>query len=476
VKKNEFYRVEKEMAEYNMDAHSDRNSNVNVFAVENEKGIDRVAGIVSAAKTYIASLNTGDLMLPLGERASRALEKFLCTLETLCPEQETGSDRFRWTVAVSQSVRDFLEALRAADQAEPGSIPAYVLARAGAETIRWDIVNRNTPDIRLWGWLGDLFASDCCEEVQRVRGGSETVAREYLRAIAYHAAALDQQPLKAGFVVAHLIAMLLPDLYMGREHAEGALYGVDVAQRGIPMRLAKSTSFTGWWFVPVEAARKLFDIHGDFTLGRMPDEFEYVDARELQAAVMHLRRQWSLSPPMRRHQRHSLNARLCVVRGYEHAMNLLNDDATEAVAMGMGTWHITDLSLGGVGAITPRNIKVSVPVVGDLVAFCPEEGTQWHIGVVRRLRTSKSHIEIGIVTLSTSPELTRVDDGHHLRELCACDPVRRGEATRLLAPVGTLEDDDPVFVVKEDAVVHKLQPLGNTLRGKSFDLRIYQVM
>jgi hypothetical protein len=465
--------VEQKMAEHNMNTHSDRSSDV--FPEKNDKGIDRVAGIISTAKTYIAALHAGDTMLSLEERASRALEKFLNTLETLCPEQETGPDRFRWTAAVSQAMHSFLEALRAVDQAEPDSIPAYVLARAGAETIRWDIVNRNTPDIRLWGWLGDLFASDYGEEVQQVRGASEAVACEYLRAIAYHAAALDQQPLKAGFVVARLIAMLLPDLFMVNEHTEGALYGIDVAQRGIPVRLAKSTSFAGWWFVPVEAADRLSDIHGDFILGRVPDRFEHVDMKELHAAIMHLRRQWSFNPPMRRHQRYPLNARMCVVRGYEHAMNLLDDDATEAVAMGMGTWHITDLSLGGVGAITPRNIKVSVPVVGDLVAFCPEEGTRWHIGVVRRLRTSKSHIEIGIVTLSASPKLTRVDDGHHLRELCACDPVRRGGATRLVAPVGTLRDDDPIFIVKKDAVVHKLRPLGNALRGRSFDLRIYQV-
>jgi hypothetical protein len=345
-----------------------------------------------------------------------------------------------------------------------------------AETIRWDIVNRHTPDIRLWSWLGDLFASDYGEEAQQVRGASKAVAREYLRAIAYHAAALDQQSLRTGFVVGRLIAMLLPDLFMAREPVEGALYGIDVAQRGIPIRLAKLESFTGWWFIPAQAAKKLSDIHDDLVLGRVPDKFERVDAKELQAAIVHLRRQWSLNPPMRRHQRYPLNARLCVVRGYENAINLLGDDATEAVAVGMGTWHITDLSLGGVGAITPRNIKVGIPVVGDLVAFCPEEGTRWHIGVVRRLRTSKSHIEIGIVTLSANPELTRVDDGRHLRELCVCDPVRHGEAIRLVAPVGTLRDDNPVFIMKKDAPPHKLRPFGDALKGKSFDLRIYQVM
>jgi len=465
--------VEKEMAELNMGNHPNKDNGI--FSEENDKGIDRVAAVIYTAKTYIATLQTRDPLLPLADNASRALERFLDSLETLCPEQETGPDRFRWTVAVRRSVREFLEALRTADQAEPGCIPASVLARAGAEAIRWGLVNRHAPDIRLWAWLGDLFATDYSEGTQQVRGVGETMAREYLRAIAYHAAALDQQTLKAGFAIARLIAHVLPDLSMVREYTEGALYGVDVAQRGVPVRLAESSSFSGWWFVAVEAANRLSDIHSDLIRGRVPDGFEFVDVSTLRAAVVHLRRQWSFNPPMRRHRRYPLNARLCMVRGYEQAMDLLGDGASEAVAMGVGTWHITDLSLGGVGAITPRNIKVSVPVVGDLVAYCPEEGTQWHIGVVRRLRTTKSQIEIGIVTLSTHPVLTRVDDGRQPRELFACDPVRRGGAIRLVAPVGTLKSDDPIFAMGKNFAVHKLHPIGDALRGKSFDLRIYQV-
>jgi len=461
------------MSEQNMSTQPDKDSGI--FIGEHDMGINRVAAITSTAKTYIATMYTRDPMLSLADRAARALERFLDTLETLCPEYETGPDRYRWTAAVSQSMRDFLEALRAADKTEPGSIPASVLARAGAEAIRWDLVNRHTPDTRLWSWLGDLFASEYGEETQQVRGVGETIGREYLRAVAYHAAALDQQPLKTGFAIARLITWLLPDLSMVRKDMESALYGADVAQRAIPVRLTESASFMGWGFVISEAADKLSDIHGDLICGRVPEEFEHVEASILSTAVVHLRRQWSFNPPMRRHQRYPLNARLCVVRGYEQAMNLLNDDATEAVAVGMGTWHITDLSVGGVGAITPRNIKVSVPVLGDLVAFCPEEGTRWHIGVVRRLRASKSQLEIGIATLSTHPEVTRVDDGRHPRELCACDPVRRGGAIRLLAPVGTLGNDNPIFALGKNAVVHKLRPLGDALRGKSFELRIYQV-
>ncbi|MDR2926541.1 MAG: hypothetical protein LBU76_11465 [Azoarcus sp.] len=448
--------------------------NPNALAGENDIEIDRVAGIVSTAKTYIASLHTGDSMLSLEERAPRALEKFLDTLGTLCPNQETAPERIRWTAAASQSMHDFLEALRTADRAEPGCIPAAVLARAGAEAVRWNLVNRHATRAGIWSWLGELFASSYGEETQRVQGTGETVGREYLRAIAYHAAALDQQTLKAGFAIARLIALLLSNFSLTREHVKGAFYGVDVAQRAIPARQKEPASFAGWWFVTGEAADKLSDIHADLARGQVPVGLEAVDAGDLRAAATHLRRLWSPRPPLRRYRRFPINARLCVVRGYEQAMNLLNDDAMEGVAVGMGAWHITDMSRGGIGAVTPRNIKVNVPVAGDLVAYCPEEGTQWHIGVVRRLRTTKSHIEIGIATLSDNPELMRVDDGRQPRELCACDPVRPGVAIRLLAPIGALEGEHPVFVVKESEI-YKLCPVGDVLKGKSFDLRVYQV-
>ena len=448
------------------------------FGGDAEKGIDRADGIIAAAKMYIASLSAEDSDLPVAERAEKALSGFVDALAMFCPNQETGPDRLRWSAAACQSMRELLEALRAIDQAEPGTVPITVLARAGAETIRWELVNRHVPDAELWTWLGELFVAECDDdEILEVTGEGETIAREYLRAIAYHAVALDQQTLKIGFAVARLVTQLLSDLSLTREHTEGSMYGIEMARCGVPVRLAKaSSSFVGWRFVTAEAADRLSEIHRELIQGQYsPVGLEKINIEELRSAVVHLRREWSFNPPMRRHRRYSLNARLCVVRGYEQAMSLLNGDAEEAVAVGAGTWRITNLSRGGIGAIIPRNLRAGVPVAGDLVAFCPEEGTKWHIGVVRRLRISKTHIEIGIATLSSNPGLALVEDGRVQRELCACDPIRRGEAIRLLGPVGVLGDDTPLFFRTDDAIIHKLRPLANTLRGKSFDLRIYQV-
>ncbi|MDR1062594.1 MAG: hypothetical protein LBL48_01430 [Azoarcus sp.] len=440
--------------------------------------IDRAEGIAAAAKMYIADLQreSPDSMLSMAERAACVLESFLDALALLCPERETGPDRAHWSSMARLSMRELVDALRGLEQAAPGSLPAALLARAGAEAVRWDLVDRHAPDAELWAWLGESFAAAHGDETSRAAGDADTVGREYLRAIAYHAAALDQQTLKTGFAIARLIDLSLPQLFLTRERTDAALYGVDVAQRGIPVRLARSTSFEGWYFVTVPAADMLSDVHGELTHGQRPFGLEKTDLAELRVAVTHLRRQWSARPPVRRFRRYSFNAHLSVVGGYDDVMGLLGDGSPEAVALGTGGWRITDLSRGGVGATTSRSVESGVPAAGDLVAFCPEEGTQWHIGLVRRVRLSKSGIEIGIATLSMNPDLARVDDGRAVHELFICEPVRRGEAIRLVGPVGSLEEDDPLFVMAKGSVVCKLRPLASALRGKSFDLRVYQAM
>jgi hypothetical protein len=437
--------------------------------------VNRAGGIAAAAKRYIEALRLENSALPMAAQAASALESFLDALALLCPERETGPDRARWSMAARLSMREVVDALRVVDRASPGVVSATVLARAAAEAVRWDLVDRHTSDAGLWAWLGELFVT-AHDEALQVTGEGDTVAREYLRAVAYHAAALDQQMLKAGFAIAQLIDLILPSLLLVREYTDAALYGVDVAHRSVPVRLARAAPFEGWRFVTVSAADMLSDIHGDLTHGQRPSGLGKTDLEELRAAVAHLRRQWSSSPPMRRFRRYPFDIRLNVVGGYDETKSLLRGDAPEAVALGTGVWRVTDLSRGGVGATASIHIQGGAPAAGDLVAFCPEEGTRWHIGIVRRVRIAESYTEIGIATLSDRPDLAQVDDGRVARELFACDPVRRGEAIRLVGPVGSLGDDDPLFVFAKGSVVHKLRPLASALRGKSFDLRVYQVV
>ncbi|MDR2688758.1 MAG: hypothetical protein LBB76_03250 [Azoarcus sp.] len=432
---------------------------------------DRAESVVAAAKVCVSNLlaaRRGDA----GGRLAVILDDFFEALAALCPERETMAARTRWSAATRAAMREIVDTLRTGKPGANGAVPVAVLARVAAEAIRWDAVDCQLPDPGLWVWLGKLFHA-CTSDEQRLDGESGTVAREYLRAVAYHAAALDQQTLKVGFAIARLIEPLLPHLLLVRASTPSALYFIDASHHGVPMRLACGETPKGWRFVAMAAADKLADWHNQLVQGQPVAKLGNVEPEVLRVAVVQLYRLWSVSPPVRRFRRYAMAARLNVVRGYDNVVDLLDKDK-EALAAGTGDWRIVDLSRGGVGAssVTPR---IKPPGTGDLVMFCPEEGTRWHLGVVRRFLHSKSHTEIGIATLSTHPMLMAVDDGQEARKLCCCDPLSQGEAIRLLAPPGVLGNEKPLFVT-EKGMVFKLRQLVDVVRGKDFDLCIFQVL
>jgi hypothetical protein len=436
----------------------------------------RTDGVVAATKMCVSYLRNHRPLTTLVEQIPTMLKEYVDALTLLCPDDEDPETRLRWTAAARVGMREIVEALDDIDTVVPGLIPAAVLARAGAEAVRWNLVDRQASDPALWNWLGKLFEQVHSENEVRVTGDSHSVAREYLRAIAYHSAALDEQGLRAGFAVAQLIELALPFLMLVHENTHAALYAIDAHHRGIPVRLARPTVGGDWHFVAIAAADMLADVHGQLIHGQRPPALEGMDSGLLRVAVAHLRNLWSLCPPVRRFSRHTVvDIRLSVICGYEQVVTLLRDGTGEAVPTGTGAWRVADLSRGGAGALTVRSTAATAPESGEVVAFCLEEGTKWHLGVVRRVRHSKTFVEIGIASLSPRPTLVEVDDGCTLHEFCCCDPVRRGEAVRLVGKAGSFNGEDALFA-QRDGHVFKLHPLTKNLNGKGFDLRTYQVL
>ena len=194
--------------------------------------LDIDEGFTSEVRKFIAILQvSADGQLAV--RAKRGLERFLEKLALDCPERETGPERGRWAGSVRKAIGEIIEALRAREQADPLSIPPTLLARAGAEAVRWNLVDRQATDAALWAWLDELFVS--AKEVG--------VAHEFRRALAYHAAALDQQSLKVGFAAAQLIEQILPSLVLTPHAVDGALYGVDLNHRAVPVRIVRTDVF-----------------------------------------------------------------------------------------------------------------------------------------------------------------------------------------------------------------------------------------
>ncbi|MBR0566567.1 hypothetical protein J5J83_10620 [Azoarcus sp. L1K30] len=388
-----------------------------------------------------------------------------------------GADRLLawrlWSETVRLAVGEVFSAYQAFVAGLPDHLPTDVsigLARVATEVVRWDLIVRQAPDPNAWAVLGQLFLDFVDPTAVEVASAGGGVTSEYIRAIAYHSAALDQFPQMGGVTICRVIDAVLPFIALKKDLIDGALYLVNPPVSAIPVRVSRALASPGWCYHAEVGGEYLAELYGQLVRGSIPHVLGGRDIRLLRDAVAHLRRHWSRRPPVRRFRRHTVDAKLLVVRGYDSVKDLFEAKAEVA----NGAWRITDLSRGGVGALVYHD-EGSIPEAGELLAFRPHDGVSWHLGLVRRVRQSSEATEVGIESLSIRPELVRADDGLVAVDLLFCDPVLRGEAVRVVAPVNVLRQGAPLFVNAEGRM-SKLKPLEGVMYGKGYELRVYQVL
>ncbi len=442
---------------------------------------DPVAAVKEAAQILCVQLRPEHLPADASAEISAFIDDFFGAINESVPlgvlQNDGHSPDVDWSVwicAVRESVGEVFSAYQAFVAGQGEKLPPAValgFARIAAQFVRWELVDRHVPDPDVWALLGQLFVDSSDADSVQASADDGGVVREYLRALAYQSAALDQLQQVGAVGVCRLVDLVLPFFSVRRGDAHGALYVVNPPDSPTPVRLSRSFAAPGWYFHPVGAAEFLAELHGQLIRGVLPPVLAGHDPRLLRDAALHLRRHWSARPPVRRFKRHIVDGQLLVVRGYVNVKGLF--EARGEVAN--RAWLITDLSRGGVGALIYREETQPVPEAGELLAFRPKDGVSWHLGVVRRVRFAKGDAEVGIETLSVRPELVRVDDGRVPVELFFCDPVQRGEAVRVIAPVGVLREGAPLFVNAEGRV-SKLKQLEGSMAGQGFELRAYQVL
>jgi hypothetical protein len=129
--------------------------------------------------------------------------------------------------------------------------------------------------------------------------------------------------------------------------------------------------------------------------GDLPDEVLEV--------LEHLALCWSPQAPERRFQRHSVKSRLSVANGLQGVIDSLGAPAPANAE----NWVVENVSAGGFGALVPQ-VKGDWLRVGALVALQPEGGSNWLVGLVRRVnRTAAQQARVGIQTLSRAPALAQ---------------------------------------------------------------------
>ena len=441
---------------------------------------DPVMAVRAAAQVLCVQLRPEHLPPDLSVELAGCVDDFFAAISQNEPnlgQMESPAERLvewhRWSAAVRESVGKVFESYKAFVACLSSPLPVSVsvsLARITAEVLRWDLIDRQAPNPDAWALLGQLFLQEVDDSSAEVGGISGGVTREFVRALAYHSAALDQFPPMGGMAVCKLVDVLLPFLSLQRNCPPGALYLVNPPQSPVPVRLSRPLASPGWCYHAKVACEFLAEIHGQLIRGSMPGVLAGMEPRLVRESAVHLRRHWSVRPPVRRFRRHAVDGGLSVVRGYEQIKGLFRP----RVEVTNGAWRIVDLSRGGVGALVYHD-GGDVPDSGELLAFRPQDGSSWHLGVVRRVRQAKDAAEVGIETLSIRPELVRTDDGLVTIDLLFCDPVLRGEAVRVIAPENVLRPGAPLFVTAEGRV-SKLKPLEGVMFGTDYELRVYQVL
>jgi hypothetical protein len=126
-------------------------------------------------------------------------------------------------------------------------------------------------------------------------------------------------------------------------------------------------------------------------------------AEEVLEVLEHLALYWSPQAPERKHQRHRVSSRLTVANGFKGVIDILSSTSAASAE----SWVIENVSAGGFGALV-QQVKGDWLRVGALVAIQPEGGSNWVVGMVRRVsRTSGQQARVGIQTLSRAPAVSK---------------------------------------------------------------------
>jgi len=322
-------------------------------------------------------------------------------------------------LAYARAVDLFVQNAKGADAAR-AQLPALVsrALRSLAQQVKWMHLRYGPMNLGVWGILNNVYAFAEALKIATAPctpypGGSETTPqREYLKAVFFTASSPDSLlPVEADFaerMVGEFAVRLTLAQARGPEHG----FWTDLAQPLPPQRALRAPPasaglrFLGAADACAELEKRLAAIQ---SAGRAPPEMLQGAMTETEAVVevlRHLALHWSSTPPERRSQRHAVKSRLSVTHGFDAALNVLGaspDNTLDFQMTGVENWIVENVSAGGFGAIVPH-LKGDWLKVGILLAMQPDGGSNWVLGLVRRVnKTDGQQARIGIQTLAKAP-------------------------------------------------------------------------
>ena len=321
--------------------------------------------------------------------------------------------------AFARCVDAFAAEAKPAESAR-AQLPALMVRalRSLAQHIKWMHLRYGPVELAVWGHLNRVIAF--AEEkalgnasVVAYAGLPETTPRkEFLKAAMFSASSPDSLLPQEVVLAERLIGDLCGGFALGAVPAPELPYWLDLSKAMAPQRAVRTPQISGGTLRFLGGGAALASLQGLIQkiegTGQIPEGANLGGAYEPEVALdvmQHLAMYWSPVPPERRHPRHNVKSRLAIVQGFDNILQVLRpEDPTSFQRPVEEAWIVENVSAGGFGAAVPQ-VKGDWLKVGALVAMQPEGGTNWVVGMIRRVnRIGGQQARVGIQTLSRTPQ------------------------------------------------------------------------
>ena len=391
--------------------------------------------------------------------------------------------------AYGRAVELFVQNAKGADAAK-AQLPLLVVRtlRSFAQQIKWMHLRYGPIDLQSWGVLNRVYAFAESKQLAQARAaaygqGSETTPQlEFLKGVMFSASAPDGLlPIEID-LAERVIAQLAPRFVLAGAPSAEHVYWTDLGQAITPARVTKAPPATpglrcfgaGPAFGTVSAAAERVMTGGqtapDINLGGT------YEPELVLETLRHLEMYWAPQPPERKSQRHAVKSRLAVTHGLEGVMNVLGGgDSLDFDNQNAESWIVENVSAGGFGAVVPQ-MKGDWLRVGALLALQPEGGSNWVLGVVRRVnKTSGQQARVGIETLSKAPIVTEFSMGKGAAQIGVLLKTAEAVEARIVLRPGVFAPAQNLEIARGDKH-HVYLPQAVAERGEDYEIARFREM
>jgi len=316
----------------------------------------------------------------------------------------------------------FVQNAKGADAAK-AQLPLLLVRtlRSFAQQVKWMHMRYGPIDLASWGVFSSVYAFAEFRQLAQAKTpvypgqpGESSPQLEFLKGAMFSASAPDGLlPLEVE-LAERLIAVYAPRFAIGTAPAPAFPFWIDLGQAMTPARASRAPQAAPGlrYFGAGAALDEVHELAERLMVGgQLPPEVNLGGSFELQSVqevARHLHTYWSPHAPERKAPRHPVKSRLSVTYGYEGVIGVLGGgDSLDFDNPKSESWIVENVSAGGFGAVVPH-LKGDWLRVGALLALQPEGGSNWVLGVVRRVnKTAGQQARVGIETLSKSPVLSK---------------------------------------------------------------------